>query len=78
MFLTVDQNTMMAVLLEQFGPHFTMEIQPMTESEKALAEEDLGIVTAVRSRFFLVEVRPDQELIRHKDLEERIIQEGRK
>ncbi|NTX03323.1 hypothetical protein [Myxococcus sp. CA040A] len=76
--MTVDLNTLMEVLLEQFGPRVTLEVQPMTESEKALAEENLGIVTAVRSRFILTEVRSDQESIRHKDLEERIIQKGRK
>jgi hypothetical protein len=78
MLLTLDLNTLTRVLLDEFGTHLNVEFRPMTDTERNGVEYKIDFITGIRTRFFLLERRPDGSEMRREDLEDRIIKQGLK
>ncbi len=78
MLLTLDLNTMVRLLLETFGQEIILQLRPMTDVEREAAEERNEVITFVRTRFLIKELREDGTEVRHEDLEGRMVHEGRK
>ena len=78
MLQTLDLNTLVRILMEMYGRELRLRFRKMNQEERDAAEEPMEIVTAVRTRFLLIELWSDGSEVRREDLEERIIHEGQK
>jgi hypothetical protein len=78
MLLTLDLNEMIQVLMEAFGTNIAVTFRPMSEAERVSAEYECQGITMVRSRFILKQIRDDGSEVRLAELEERIVDQGRK
>lgn len=78
MLLTLDLNALVEVITQADGDETTIHILPMTHEERADALDDIGLVDAVRERFWILESGPDESLQRRTDLESQIVGTGQK
>lgn len=78
MLLTLDLNTMMNILIEEFGGHFTIEYCEMKKQSRVKSSRNKEGITFVDERFFLFELEKTGNKKRRSDLEQRIINEGQK
>ena len=67
MLLTLDLGTMIELLLEEYGEQLKVSFLPMTDEERASAEDSSGPVTMVPRRFFLRERYSDGSVRRRED-----------
>ena len=78
MLLTLDLNTLFEVLLDEFGEHLELDIDAMTEEEREWAEDRSEPITRVATRFVVEDLSVPESPRRREDLEQRIVQLGRK
>jgi len=76
--MTLDLNTLLRVLLEEFGEHIELQVDPMTEEERAAAEDRTRPITKVTNRLMIFDLSNSELPVRREDLEQRIVQQGRK
>ncbi len=72
--MTLDLRELFEVLFERFGPDLKVMIQPMSEEEAEKAVSEVGGVRLVHDRFTLL----GENGRRHKEIEEEIVNRGRK
>lgn len=81
MLLTLDLTWMLELLTSHFSPSISIHFMDMNAEQKAASSHRLtGPVKmlAVEQRFHLYQLSPDHTLTRLPELEEEIIQWGRK
>ena len=78
MLQTLDLGTLFDILLQEYGEPLQLQLVGMTARERTDAEDRTGPVTLVPTRFTLWEQGDEGGLVRRKDLENRIVREGRK
>lgn len=71
--LTIDLNKLIEMIIHEYGDSIQLELQVMTKSEKEQVSTMESGILRIIERFWIIE--NDQ---RRKDLEESIIDEGRK
>lgn len=80
MLLTIDFNMLVSVLLREFGPELRLELEAMTDEERADTANEVAEVPgllAVRERFHLFAGEAAAE-VRRQDLEREIVAKGQK
>jgi hypothetical protein len=81
MLLTLDLTWMLELLTSRFGASISIHFMDMNDAQKAASSHRLtGPVKmlAVDQRFHLYQLKPDHTLTRLPELEDEIIQWGRK
>ena len=78
MLLTLDLNTLIRILLEEFGSTLELRFEEMSEVERVQSTKIVEGLHAVQERFYLFWVDPDGKLQRREDLEQKTVHEGRK
>ncbi len=76
-FLTVDLNTLFAVIFREFPASRAIEVIPMTDAEKRTSEESSDAIAFVRQRFWIL-FSSKTETKRLFDLEDEVELKGRK
>ncbi len=76
MLMTLDLNTLVAVLLDNYGENIVIEFQVMTIQEQSDTVEIVDEINLVLERFWVFECFDTGRKQRRKDLEEQIIQKG--
>jgi hypothetical protein len=77
MLQTVDLNNLIAVLVSVFGESMQLDLLAMNDDEKQQCSKLEEGILRVNERIWVFEVRPDGRH-RRKDLEQKIVGEGRK
>ena len=80
MLLTIDLNTLISVLLSEFGPTIRIDLEEMSAVERAGTSEPVPEVPglrAVRERIYLF-VYDSKSWVRREDLEQKIAAQGQK
>lgn len=81
MLMTLDLNQLVHELLECRGDRVSVEFAPMTADEQdacSTRNEDIAGLTAINTRFWLLETDDANQPIRRPDLEARIVDLGQK
>ena len=78
MLMTLDLNTLVDVLLKTFGEQLVLRFKPMSDEERGNSSDRARSITAVRERFWILEETDAGDRHRRKDIEDKIVREGRK
>lgn len=77
MLATLDLTTLVSILIEEYGAPLELRFEPMDTAETDVVTEDMGGITAVRQRFWILEGDACTSA-RRRDLEKRAVHEGQK
>ncbi|MBU6953361.1 hypothetical protein [Hahella sp. HN01] len=78
MLMTLDLNKAVELLTREYGDSFCLDISLMNDAERELCMDVSSAVTIVRERFWILEKEHEGGLIRRRDLEKKIVDEGQK
>ncbi|WLQ16489.1 hypothetical protein O5O45_11215 [Hahella aquimaris] len=78
MLMTLDLNKAVEALATEYGDSFSLDISLMDDAERERCMEISGAVAIVSERFWILEKEDGGGLVRRRDLEKKIVDEGQK
>lgn len=78
MLLTLDLNRLIMVLIKKYGNDININIIVMNNEERAISSDITNGITLINERFWILETYKNGDIIRKKEIEQKIISEGQK